>query len=371
MNEDIGYWISFSKINGLGPVKLYSIFKYFNNIKDAWNAPVDEFINIENINQNNVEQIREAKLNINPDKERDLLDKEKIHALSLIDDDYPMMLKQMHDPPFVIYYKGIFDKQKLEKCIGMVGTRKPSYSGKKSAFDISYELAQKNITVVSGMAAGVDTESHKGALKAENGYTIAVLGSGVDHIYPAFNKNLYYEIINKGMVLSEYPPLTPPDSWRFPARNRIISGFSRGVVIVEAAEKSGALITADFALEQGKEVFAIPGDINNPMSKGPNNLIKQGAAILTDISDITSLFNWDTEHSNISKNKIKPVQNVDILNLTDSEKQIYLSIDEQPQHIDNIISKIQLPLSEISSNLIMLEIKQLIKQLPGKLFVKV
>jgi len=272
----------------------------------------------------------------------------------------------MHDPPFVLYYKGIFNKDKLNKCIGMVGTRKPSYSGKKTSYNISLELAQNNITVVSGLALGVDTESHKGALKAQDGYTIAVLGSGVDHIYPSSNKSLYYEIINQGMVVSEYPPLTPPDSWRFPARNRIISGFSKGVVIVEAAEKSGALITADFALEQGKEVFAVPGDINNPMSKGPNNLIKQGASILTDVSDIISTFNWKNNSDNIIKE-----ENIDILNLSGSEKIIYMAMDNNPQHIDILISKIQLPLSEISSNLIMLEIKQLIKQLPGKLFVKV
>ncbi|MFN8577756.1 MAG: DNA-processing protein DprA [Candidatus Sericytochromatia bacterium] len=366
MNDDIGYWISFSKINGLGPVKLYSIFKYFNNIKDAWNAEPEEFLNIDNINQNNVEQIREAKLNINPIKEAELLNKENIKAITLVDEDYPFMLKQMHDPPFVLYYKGIFDKNRLNKCIGMVGTRKPSYSGKKTAYKISFELAQNNITVVSGLALGVDTESHKGALKADNGYTIAVLGSGVDHIYPSSNKNLYYEIMEKGMLISEYPPETLPDSWRFPARNRIISGLSKGVVIVEAAEKSGALITADFALEQGKEVFAIPGDINNPMSKGPNNLIKQGASIVTDVNDIISNFNWKNNQKNIDKK-----DNPDILSLTDSEKIIYMSMDDNPQHIDILIDKIQLPLSEISSNLIMLEIKQLIKQLPGKLFVKV
>lgn len=366
MNEDIGYWISFSKVNGLGPVKLYSIFKYFNNIKDAWNADLEEFVNIDNITQNNIEQIREARFNINPDKEIDLLDKENIKAITLIDEDYPYLLKQMHDPPFVIYYKGTFDKDKIDKCIGMVGTRKPSYSGKKTAFNLSFELAQNNITVVSGLAAGIDTESHKGALKADNGYTIAVLASGVDHIYPVSNKNLYYEIINKGMVLSEYPPLTLPETWRFPARNRIISGLSKGVVIVEAAEKSGALITSDFALEQGKEVFAVPGDINNSMSKGPNNLLKQGANVITEVNDIISCFNWGTESITKTTN-----QNIDILNLSETEKKIYMSLDNNPQHIDALISKIELPLSEISSNLIMLEIKQLIKQLPGKLFVKV
>lgn len=365
MRDDIGYWISFSKISGLGPVKLYSIFKYFENMKDAWLANPDEFIKIENINQNNVEQIREAKFKINPDKESDLLLKEKITALTLIDDNYPDLLKQMHDPPFVLYYKGLYKKELLKNCIGMVGTRKPSYSGKKSAFNISNDLAKNGITVVSGMAAGVDTESHKGALKVDNGYTVAVLGSGVEFIYPSSNKNLYYEIMEKGCIVSEYPPETPPDSWRFPARNRIISGLSKGVVIVEAAEKSGALITADFALEQGKEVFALPGDINNPMSKGPNNLLKQGANIVTEISDIMNVFNWQ---NNPQVEEIKP--NIEILNLNDSEKMIYMLLEDKPQHIDLIISKLSLPLSEISSNLIMLEIKQLIKQLPGKLFVK-
>lgn len=368
MREDIGYWISFSKISGLGPVKLYSIFRYFENMQTAWEADLDEFNHVENINQNNIEQIRQAKLTINPHKESDLLIKEKVTALTLIDDNYPDLLKQMHDPPFVLYYKGLYKKELLKRCIGMVGTRKPSYSGKKSAFNISSDLAKNGITVVSGMAAGVDSEAHRGALKVENGYTIAVLGSGVDHIYPSSNKNLYYEIIERGCVISEYPPETTPDAWRFPARNRIISGLSKGIVVIEAAEKSGSLITADFALEQGKEVFALPGDINNSMSKGTNNLIKQGATLTTDVEDILNVFNW--KNSVNAEESVNAQANIEILNLTNSEKEVYMYLNEKPQHIDNIIGKLSLPLSEISSNLIMLEIKQLIKQLPGKLFIK-
>ncbi len=368
MRKDIGYWISFSKIQSLGPVKLYSIFQYFDNMETAWNAEIEEFKNIDNINPNNIEQIRKSKLTINPNKEVDLLLKEKTTAITLIDDNYPELLKQIHDPPFVLYYKGVYKKELLKKSIGIVGTRKPSYSGKKSAFNISNELSKNGITVISGMATGVDAEAHRGSLKVENSYTVAVLGSGVEHIYPISNKSLYYEIMEKGCIMSEYPPETPLDSWRFPARNRIISGLSKGVVVIEAAEKSGSLITADFALEQGKEVFSLPGDINNPMSKGTNNLIKQGATVITDVHDILNVFNWKNNQGINSLENIIP--NIEILNLTDSEKEVYMYLDDKPQHIDNIIGKLSLPLSEISSNLIMLEIKQLIKQLPGKLFVK-
>ncbi|MBC7473785.1 MAG: DNA-protecting protein DprA [Candidatus Sericytochromatia bacterium] len=367
--KDIEYWISFNKINGLGPVKLYSIWNYFNDLKYAWQAPIEEFKNIPTLTANNIIQIKDAKIKIDPVKEFELIDKSGIGVLTLVDDNYPSSLKNIHDPPFIIYYKGKFDKERLEKCVGVVGTRKPSYSGKKSANYFSLEMAKLGITIVSGLANGVDTEAHKCALKVENGYTIAVLGCGVDYIYPPENKKLYEEILEKGMIISEYSPGTHPDSWRFPARNRIISGLSKGVLIIEAAEKSGALITADFATEQGREVMAVPGEINNPMSKGTNNLIKQGANIVTDVIDVLELLNWNIVNNNSISNNVAP--HIENLNLSDGEKEVYIILNEIPQHLDLISDKLSLPLSEISSNLIMLELKQLVRQLPGKLFVRV
>jgi DNA processing protein len=372
MKKDISYSISFNKINGLGPVKLYAVMEYFESLEEAWLADISEFKNIPILNDKDLEQISNERQKIEPEKELEKIIKSGVKAIALSDNEYPEFLKKIHDPPFVIFYKGNYDKNFFSKCVGIVGTRKPSYSGKKTAFNISKELSELGITVVSGLAAGIDTEVHKGALKADNGITVAVTGCGPDVVYPESNRKLYEEIVERGLVISAYEPNTPPDAWRFPARNRLISGVSKGSLIVESAEKSGALITMDFALEQGREVMAIPGDLSNPMSKGPNNLIKQGAVLVTEVADILNCLNWKIEKKETHLNLVQDdSHNIENLNLNEQEREIYLFLDDKPKHLDYILGKVNLPLSDITSNLIMLELKQLIKQLPGKLFIKV
>lgn len=372
MYKDIAYSISFNKITGLGPVKLYALMNYFDSLKDAWFSDISEFRNISVLNEKDIDQIDIERKKINPDKELESVIKSGVKAVSLNDDNYPEYLKKIHDPPFVLFYKGNISKEYFSKCVGIVGTRKPSYSGKKTAFNISKDLADLGITVVSGLASGIDTEVHKGALKSNNGITVAVTGCGPDIVYPESNRKLYDEIVENGLVISAYEPSTPPDAWRFPARNRLISGISKGSLIVESAEKSGALITMDFALEQGREVMAVPGDISNPMSKGPNNLLKQGAFVVTEVQDILNCLNWKIEKKDTNLSLIQEdSKNIENLNLTEQEREIYLFLDDKPKHLDYILGKVNLPLSDITSNLIMLELKQLIKQLPGKLFIKV
>jgi DNA processing protein len=371
MKKDVEYWISFNKITGLGPVKLYNIWQYFEDLKTAWTADISEFQNVETLSEANIEQIRDFRSTIKPEEELEKIINRKVGVLTLADEDYPDTLKSIHDPPLVLYYRGNYKKEAFEKSIGMVGTRQPSYSGKKVAYKLSYELSELGISVISGLALGIDTECHKGCLKAENSYTVAVLGCGVNIAYPKSNSKLYSEIAEKGLIISEYEPGTPPDAWRFPARNRIISGLAKAVLVIEAGEKSGALITTDFALEQGRDVMATPGDILNNMSKGPNNLIKQGAIVITDVLDIVNAmgFNIVKSSTNIS---IEPEpQHIENLNLSKPEQEIYLVLNDKPQHLDNILEKVDLPLSDITSNLIMLELKQLIKQLPGKLFIRI
>jgi len=371
MNKDVGYIVSFSKINGLGAVRLYNIYKYFGSMETAWKAPIEEFKSIGIFNDNLIEEINSSRKLINPEKELFELENNKISVMTLVDKEYPELLKQIPNPPFILYYKGNYQKDIFDRCMSVIGSRKGTAYGLKMSIDLSSKLAELGITIVSGMAYGIDSTAHMGALKAKQGRTIAILGCGVDVIYPSENKRLYSEILERGLVMSEFPPKMQPQPGSFQSRNRIISGLSVGTVIVEAGEKSGTLITADFAIEQGREVFAIPGLITNPLSKGVHNLIKQGAVLVSELSDITNCFNWDSQMS-FFETKVyeEDKSHIKNLNLTDIEKEVYLVINENEQHLDNILSKVSLSYSEVIMSISMLEIKSLIKQLPGKLFVK-
>jgi len=279
-------------------------------------------------------------------------------------DSYPPQLMNIYDSPILIYGIGDLLEQD-KKSLGIVGTRTPSPYGTKTASDIAKEIVEEGFTVVSGLARGIDTTSHKSALSA-GGRTIAVLGSGFRHIYPPENKKLAKEIIASGAVITEYSPDTKPDAINFPARNRIISGFSLGTLVVEAAEKGGALHTAAFAIDQGKAVFAIPGNINSNKSGGTNRLIQRGEAkLVIDANDILEEFNIKPLNAD-SKPKSEPI----LEELSMFEEKLYSSIEFQPLHIDEIASLTGLNVSECLINLLQLEFKGLIRQLPGKNFVR-
>lgn len=296
--EEKRYWVWLSLIKGLGPKKKYKLLKLYNSPKEIYKLKKEELLKIEGIGE-------EIARNIILSKNERLLDchikymiENKIEVIHIYEKDYPQNLKEIYDPPIILYIKG--NKKILNnKNIGIVGCRKCTDYGKKAAEYFAYNLAKENINIISGLASGVDSYAHLGCLSTYNksqncgkvnsdcGKTIAVVGNGLDIVYPKENIELANEIIKSGgAIISEYPSGTKPDKMNFPARNRIISGISCGIIVVEAKEKSGTLITVDFALEQGRDVFVVPGNINSINSIGTNHLIKQGAKMVTVYEDV-------------------------------------------------------------------------------------
>ncbi len=286
-----------------------------------------------------------------------------IELSALDESSYPEALRNIHNPPAIIYYRGSLAAAG-SFSMAVVGARAATTYGKKIARELGQSLAEYNVTVVSGMARGIDREAHQGALD-NKGSTIAVLGSGIDVVYPRENKQLYEHICSDGLVISEFPPGSSPDPAHFPMRNRIISGLSRGVVVVEARSKSGALITADFALEQGKDVFAVPGPITSPASAGTNNLIKQGAILTTGIMDILQEY-YDLE-ANLHP---KDVNQEELLLLDKEESVIIESMSCEPCHFDRLLNITGYAIGQLSSLMLNLELRGIVQSLPGNYYVK-
>lgn len=283
-------------------------------------------------------------------EEIELYRSEGIDFITFLDEDYPEILKKIPDPPLALFIKGSFNRDFIG--VSIVGTRRCSPYGKKISEELGEFLSNHGVTVISGLAYGIDSSAHIGALKGSSS-TYAVLGSGIDRVYPASNRSLSEKIVEKGALISEYLPDTPPSKFRFPERNRIISGLSKAVVVVEAPEKSGALITVSFALEQGREVFGVPGPIDSDKSHGVHLLIKDGAQILVDYRDLL-------EFLGIDKEEIKSIE------LTDKEKHLLEKIPDTPTYIDEFLEDPTfLPI------LISLEEKGAIKSFPGNVYMRV
>lgn len=295
------------------------------------------------------------------------LAKEKgVQILPYTSEQYPKHLKAIYDPPLVLYVKGnILEADIL--ALAIVGARRCTYYGLSQAERFGRLLAQKGLCIVSGMARGIDAAAHRGAI-GSRGRTIAVLGCGLGVMYPRENIELAEQIVQHGAIVSEFPMNTPPDFRNFPPRNRLISGLSLGVLVVESSLKSGSLITAQWALEQGKEVFAIPGNIDNIYSRGTHKLIKEGAKLVEDITDIIQELGPIAETLNMSDVSI--TNDPRSLSLNSQEKKIFSLLSSSPQDIDEIIRIAKLPASVVTSTLLILEIKKLVKQLSGKRFVK-
>ncbi|MBO4816346.1 MAG: DNA-processing protein DprA [Clostridia bacterium] len=288
--EDLKYWIWFSRIENLSPKKLLELLEKFNEPKVIFNKTKQDLIKY-GINQKDAEKITKPEYKNNLDKYLKYMQENKIQTITIRDKYYPEKLKQIYDPPVVLYLKG--NKKILnDTFIAIVGCRLCTSYGKEVSQKIAYNLSLNNINVISGLAKGIDTYSHIGTLKGK-AKTLGVMGCGLDRVYPQENRNLFEEIIkNGGAVISEYVIGTKPVARNFPRRNRIISGMSDGVLVVEAKEKSGTLITVDFAQEQGKEIYVVPGNINNPNSYGTNKLIKQGAKVVTCVEDVLEDFQF-------------------------------------------------------------------------------
>ena len=298
-----------------------------------------------------------------------------IRKIAIDDVEYPKNLRNIHNPPRQLYVNGAFAESD-GVAIAVVGSRRASIYGLQMAEQFGYELAERGVTVVSGMARGIDSAAHRGALKAK-GRTIAVMGSGHDVIYPPENADLYKEIAATGAVVTEYEGNAEPSPWNFPQRNRIISGLSLGVLVVEAARNSGALITADLAAEQGREVFALPGKISSATSSGTNELIKDGARLVQTVDDIleelsiTGIKPLDGAARARADEKISKMTDAYIYNsLTGDERKVYKILSDEPVYIDDILERTGLDPSKASKVLLGLELKKLIKELRGKQFIR-
>jgi DNA processing protein len=298
-----------------------------------------------------------------------------IRKITIDGPEYPNRLKNIHKPPAQLYINGTLEPRD-EMAVALVGSRRASIYGLEMAEKLGYELALRGVTVVSGMAIGIDTAAHRGAIKAK-GRTIAVMGSGHGDIYPPQNKKLYDQIAASGAVITEYADEEKPLSFHFPQRNRIISGLSLGVVVVEATKDSGALITANLAAEQGREVFAVPGKISSTTSSGTNSLIRDGAKLIQSVDDIIGelslreLKEVSPDEKEALDGKVRRMTKGYIYNsLTDDERRIYKTLSDEPMHIDDVIDKAGLDSSKASRILLDLQLKKLIQEVPGKQYLR-
>lgn len=320
-------------------------------MEEAWRASAQE-LKSAGLDDKIVEAVVSWRARIYPDAEMEKLEKFKIKAITSKDQEYPYRLKEIYDYPAVLFIRGSFLPED-QWCLSIVGTRRATVYGRQVTEDIVQELVRNKITIVSGLAKGIDVIAHRAALEA-GGRTFAVLASGLDIIYPGEHANLAREIMEKGALISEYPPGTKPKAEHFPRRNRIISGISLGVLVIEAGDKSGALITAHHALEQNREVFAIPGSILSPASKGTNRLIQEGAKLVSSCTDIL-------EELNLSVVAFQPEMK-EILPESETEASLLKHLSDQPLHIDELCRLSQLPTSAVSSTLAIMELKGLVKQ---------
>ncbi|CFX64001.1 DNA recombination-mediator protein A [Syntrophomonas zehnderi OL-4] len=356
--NEIACLVALHSLEGIGSRSLCKIKKYFGSFKDCFFAPSQElhssFLKAEICN--NIVKVRSES---EPARLLNEITARGIKITTLDDKDYPSKLSEIYDPPYILYYQGQIET--LEQvCLAVVGSRQASNYGRSQARRFARELSLQGMVIVSGMARGIDTEAHRGALEA-GGKTAAVLGSGLNVIYPPENARLYTEIISQGVVISEFPPQAHPEPGHFPLRNRVISGLSRGVLVIEAQERSGALITADFALEQGRDVYALPGPVDRKSSIGTNRLIKQGAELVTEPEDILLEYRPDYK-------KISELIQEQLFVLSEIEKKIINYLDDATVHINDIIYNTGLDMGTLSSCLLQMEFKGIIKALPGNYY---
>jgi len=360
--DQIIYLNALNQIAFLGPKRIDTLVKYFGSPEAAWEAPPSEIAAVLEM-KDHVNRIEQERAKIDPAQKWNRLRELEVETVSLDSPAYPVLLKQLHYPPPILYYRGSL--QKIDHpAVAIVGSRRCTFYGQEVAHRLAGELSSAGISVISGMALGIDTAAHRGTLE-NNGYTAGVLGCGVDLCYPPQNLDLMKHIIAEGVILSEFPVGTEPLASHFPRRNRIISGLSLGTVVVEATAKSGALITANYALEQNREVFAVPGNVGSPYSRGCHRLIKEGARLVESAADILDELNLNTSpEEQLTLYDISAV-------LTGQEKSLLNNIPYQPMHIDNIIRMSGIRAAETSALLLSLELKKTIRQTPGKYFSRI
>ena len=360
--KDSMYWLAWQWIMPGMANRVREMVDHFGSPRQAWEAGEKALATAPHYRRDTPAKLAQRKAAVNPGELAERLHKMNINFLSCDQKEYPKLLNSIYDPPPAIFYKGQL-KPADELAIAVVGARQPSQYGRLVTEKLTKDLGAVGVTVVSGMARGIDTHAHKGALAA-SARTIAVLGCGLDIVYPRENKKIMDQIVEAGAVVSEFPPGSPPNAWHFPARNRIISGLSLGTVVVEAGEKSGALITAGFALEQGRDVMAVPGNIVNTLSRGPHSLIKQGARLVEGAGDILDELGLD---------KLFPLPTPTEkpgLKMSQEEEHLYNTLSLEPISLESIIEKSGLPAQKAMAAMMYLELKGLTKQLPGKFYIR-
>jgi DNA processing protein len=350
------YYIGLSKVPGIGPVRMRRLLDYFGTAETAWYATHGDLIGA-GLEGKISDALAEVRRTLNLDREMERIHAAGAKVLTWESEEYPERLREVVDSPPVLYTLGDFAPPD-SWAVAVVGTRRATAYGREVTARLTSELAEAGVTIISGLARGIDSGAHNAALDS-GGRTIAVLGSGVDVIYPPENRGLAQRIVaeGRGAVISEFPLGTQPDAVNFPSRNRIISGLSLGVLVVEAAERSGALITVTFALEQGRDVFAVPGPITSRSSDGPNHLLKQGAKCVTSARDILDELNMGmvAEH----------VEAVRSLPTDPTERKLLEYLQESTQHIDDLTNKSGLPASTVSAVLTMMELKGMVRHVGG------
>lgn len=384
ITDNLKYWLALKLVEGLGNIGVKNLLQGFGTPEHVFKAPLHLLETVPGIGSKTARHIKDFKQWAEVDGELEMAVRMNVAILTCQDPLFPQRLLHIYDCPVLLYVKG--ELRGLDVSIAVVGSRKASAYGKYTTERLCRELALNGVTIVSGMARGIDASAHRGAMSVK-GRTVAVLGSGLDVIYPPENESLYDEISRCGAVVSEYSFGTRPNASNFPARNRIISGMSLGVVVVEATEKSGSLITARIALEQGREVFAVPGSIDEAGSRGTNRLIKEGAKLVEDVDDIlaeigpqtspevsmlvmTVLPATPTEHfPDAPRNEPRQRHDVHHAVLSEKEQLLINNLSSRPRPVDDLIAATGLSASEILSLLLHLELRGLIRQMPGKTYI--
>jgi DNA processing protein len=355
------YWVGFNLVKGIGAVRLKALLDFYGTLEIAWQAPADG-LRAAGLPPKTLENLQRIRRDCSLNLIWENICQRGIQVITWEDDVYPRRLMDIDQPPPVLYVLGNFQSQD-DWSVAVVGTRRMTVYGRQVADELARFLAAHGVTVVSGLARGVDRISHEAALDA-GGRTIAVLGSGVDRIYPPEHGRLAERITAQGAVISDYAPGTPPDSANFPPRNRIISGLAMATVVVEASEESGALITATFAVNQGREVFAVPGSIYAPQSKGTNRLIQDGAQPLLKFEDILEILQIGQVQE---KQAARSLLKADSVASTVEVRLLHILADE-PQHVDEICAQSGLPIAQVSATLTLMELKGMVRQVGGMNF---
>jgi DNA processing protein len=352
--DELKYWVGFSKMPGIGRVKISQLLEHFTTMEYAWKASAGE-LKRAGLDSKTVDTVVNLRPRISLDAEIDGLKQHKVEVLTCDSPAYPQRLKEIYDYPPVLYVRGNLLPED-ECCIAVVGTRRATVYGRQVTEDIVNDLARNRITIVSGLAKGIDSTAHRAAIEGD-GRTIAVFACGLDIVYPAENAKLAREVMEHGALISEYPLGTRPKADNFPRRNRIMSGLSLGVLVIEAGESSGALITANQAVEQNREVFAIPGSILSPASRGTNHLIQEGAKLVRNYVDVLEELNLAIMAQQLEMKELLPTD--------ETESLLLKQLSHEPTHIDELCRNSGLETALVSSTLTMMELKGMVKHVGG------